>query len=63
MTINAGVIQGGTKPNVVCEEATAKIDVRYVNDADLDRLLKSAEKIRTTNFVKNPSFHTFRRLS
>jgi glutamate carboxypeptidase len=34
ITVNAGVISGGTRPNVVAEEARATIDVRATTTAD-----------------------------
>ncbi|MCI0476953.1 MAG: M20 family metallopeptidase [Anaerolineales bacterium] len=34
LTVNVGVIRGGTKPNVVAETATADVDVRIVRAAD-----------------------------
>lgn len=34
LTVNVGVIRGGTKPNVVAETATADVDVRIVRASD-----------------------------
>jgi glutamate carboxypeptidase len=44
LTVNIGTIEGGMKPNVVCESAKAMLDVRYVDPKDRDQLL---QKIRT----------------
>jgi glutamate carboxypeptidase len=40
LTISPGVIQGGTAPNVVPAEASARIDVRFFHPGDLDRVEK-----------------------
>lgn len=37
-TVNVGVIQGGTRSNVVPEEATAEIDVRFVTRQAMEEL-------------------------
>ena len=36
VTVNVGVIQGGTRPNVVAERCTMEVDVRAVRRADLE---------------------------
>jgi glutamate carboxypeptidase len=36
VTFNVGVIQGGTRPNVVAEQCTLEVDVRAVRRADLE---------------------------
>src|SRR5258708_33990682 len=36
VTVNAGVIRGGTKPNVIAEEADAEVDMRGPTIADAD---------------------------
>jgi glutamate carboxypeptidase len=38
ITVNAGLISGGTRPNVVAETAQAVIDVRAPSVADAERL-------------------------
>ena len=38
ITVNAGVIRGGTRSNVVAAEASAEIDMRCVRKSDGDRL-------------------------
>jgi glutamate carboxypeptidase len=39
VTINVGVIRGGTKPNVIAEEAYAEVDMRVPSIADADELV------------------------
>ena len=38
VTFNVGVIQGGTRPNVVPEEAEADVDLRFSNPQEADAL-------------------------
>src|SRR5205823_2410118 len=38
-TVNVGVVQGGTRPNVVPAEASADLDVRAVDRASLDAII------------------------
>ena len=45
LTVNIGMIGGGTKLNVVCEAASAKIDIRFVNPKDLDKLLHKIQAV------------------
>lgn len=54
LTINAGVIEGGIKPNVVCEQASAKLDIRYVQQADLRRTESAIAAIAAKASVYNP---------
>ena len=47
-TVNVGLVQGGTRPNVTAEHAEAVIDVRVMTVAEgerLDRLLKSLHPV------------------
>lgn len=37
-TLNVGVIEGGTRPNVVAERARAEVDVRYWTAAEAERV-------------------------
>ncbi|MFL5783743.1 MAG: M20/M25/M40 family metallo-hydrolase [Bacteriovoracaceae bacterium] len=53
LTVNPGVIQGGTKANVVCDEATVKVDVRYVNEKDLKAVRAKIQSIADKSFVFN----------
>jgi len=39
ITVNVGVIRGGTRPNVVAEEAYAEVDLRVPGIADADELV------------------------
>jgi glutamate carboxypeptidase len=39
VTVNVGVVRGGTKPNVIAEEAFAEVDMRVPTLADADRLV------------------------
>src|SRR5256885_8297831 len=39
VTVNVGVIRGGTKPNVIAEEAYAEVDMRVPTMADADDLV------------------------
>jgi len=56
ITINVGVVRGGTRSNVVAAEAEAEIDVRFSTEAEsreLERMLSSVSPIdeRTKVFV------------
>jgi len=39
ITVNVGVVKGGTRPNVVAEEAYAEVDLRVPSIADADELV------------------------
>jgi glutamate carboxypeptidase len=39
VTVNVGVVKGGTKPNVIAEEAYAEVDLRVPSIADADELV------------------------
>jgi glutamate carboxypeptidase len=39
ISVNVGVVRGGTRPNVVAEEAYAEVDMRVPTTADADELL------------------------
>ncbi|WNG40132.1 M20 family metallopeptidase [Archangium minus] len=54
LTVNVGTISGGTKPNIVCEEASLMLDIRYRREADLEATLKRIERIRKEMTVFNP---------
>jgi len=53
LSVNVGVIEGGTKPNVVCENATARIDVRFVEKEDADRIDKMIRDIAAKSYTYN----------
>jgi glutamate carboxypeptidase len=37
-TVNVGVVQGGTRPNVIAENATAEVDLRFTTSNEGERL-------------------------
>jgi glutamate carboxypeptidase len=56
ITLNVGVVRGGTRSNVVAAEAEGDIDVRFATEAEaqeIDRILSSLEPVdeRTRVFV------------
>jgi glutamate carboxypeptidase len=53
LPVNLGVIGGGSKANVVCESAEAVIDVRFVEDDDLQRTLGEIQAITDEMSVYN----------
>ncbi len=57
LTVNVGVISGGIKPNVVCEKALARIDIRYVSREDLANTISNIQKITNTNSVFSKRNH------
>jgi glutamate carboxypeptidase len=44
-TVNVGVISGGSRSNVVAEEATAEVDVRAVTKSELERVVKGMRSL------------------
>lgn len=46
ITVNPGIISGGTRTNVVAADAEAAIDVRVVRERDAARLTKQFRKLR-----------------
>ena len=54
LTVNTGVLRGGTKPNVVCKKALARLDVRYVDPRDLETLTQRIREIAMRMTVRNP---------
>lgn len=38
-TLNVGVIRGGTRPNVIAQEATAEVDLRVANRSEAKRII------------------------
>ncbi|MCP4327068.1 MAG: M20 family metallopeptidase [Alphaproteobacteria bacterium] len=53
LPVNVGVIDGRSKPNVVCERAEAKIDIRYVDKEDLDLTVAKIRDITAKSYVYN----------
>jgi glutamate carboxypeptidase len=45
-TINVGVVQGGTRPNVVAAAARAEIDVRFTRAGEADRVVAAIQGLR-----------------
>ncbi|MEY9143283.1 glutamate carboxypeptidase [Bradyrhizobium elkanii] len=45
VTVNVGVVRGGTKPNVIAEEAYAEVDMRVPTMADADELVPKILRI------------------
>jgi glutamate carboxypeptidase len=46
-TVNVGVIEGGTRPNVVAESAHAEVDVRFWSAAEAERLTRAVGALAT----------------
>lgn len=53
LTVNPGVIEGGTKANVVCEKASVTVDVRFRDLADWHGVASGLEDIRGHSHVVN----------
>ena len=49
LTVNVGVVCGGTRTNVVPAEAAAEIDVRFASPRDGRELLRKFERLRPIN--------------
>jgi glutamate carboxypeptidase len=47
VTVNVGVVKGGTKPNVIAEEAYAEVDMRVPTLADADELVAKILGLRS----------------
>jgi glutamate carboxypeptidase len=65
VTVNVGVVRGGTKPNVIAEEAYAEVDMRVATIADADDLMPKilgliskteGVSIRVTGELNRPPF-------
>jgi len=54
LTVNIGSITGGLKPNIVCEKASAKIDIRYIKPKDLKEIIVKIKKIIIKKHGLNP---------
>ena len=53
LTVNVGVIKGGSKPNVVCDHAEAKIDMRFVEKDDEQKTVNRIQDITDRHYVYN----------
>ncbi len=60
-SVNVGTIQGGTAPNVIAEETRAKIDVRFINDEQLNRVEDKLTELQDNPFVKGVKAEVFHR--
>ena len=49
VTVNVGVVRGGTKPNVIAEEAYAEVDMRVPTIADADELVPKILDLKSTH--------------
>ena len=58
LTVNVGVITGGSKPNVVCEHATATIDIRFVEKDDGENTVRKIQEITDKSYVYNDYLKT-----
>jgi glutamate carboxypeptidase len=47
VTVNVGVIRGGTKPNVIPEEAYAEVDLRVMTSADADEFVANILNLKS----------------
>jgi len=62
VTVNAGVIQGGTRPNVVAAECSIELDLRATTTADFDTASTAVEEI-VTNPVTDGVTATLRQIA
>ncbi|PFH10270.1 glutamate carboxypeptidase [Collimonas sp. PA-H2] len=54
LTINPGLIAGGSKPNVVCEDASVTFDIRFRSLADWQDVSHAIHHISAVSDVYNP---------
>ena len=47
ITVNVGVVRGGTRPNVIAEEAYAEVDLRVPTTADADELVEKILAVKS----------------
>jgi glutamate carboxypeptidase len=47
VTVNVGVVRGGTRPNVIPEDAYAEVDVRVPTMADADEIIPKILNLRS----------------
>jgi glutamate carboxypeptidase len=47
VTVNVGVVRGGTRPNVIAEDAYAEVDVRLPTMADADEIIPKIVNLRS----------------
>ncbi len=46
VTVNVGVVRGGTRPNVIAAEAVAQVDVRFLTVRDCDAVERAIRSLR-----------------
>jgi glutamate carboxypeptidase len=51
VTVNVGVVQGGTRPNVVAEECVLRVDVRATSAAAFQEALEEVERVARATVV------------
>jgi glutamate carboxypeptidase len=49
ISVNVGVVKGGTRPNVIAEDAYAEVDLRVPSIADADELVAKILNIKPRN--------------
>lgn len=54
LTINPGLIEGGSKPNIVCEKASVTFDIRFRSLSDWQQVSKAIAQISAVSDVYNP---------
>ena len=57
ITYNVGVISGGIVPNAVPDYAKIKVDVRYIDPAQLTGIQAAMQKVADTVYVEGTSTH------
>ncbi|OFZ18141.1 MAG: hypothetical protein A2Z20_06270, partial [Bdellovibrionales bacterium RBG_16_40_8] len=53
IAVTVGSISGGTKPNIVCDKASAKIDVRFLNPIQLETTEGKVRAIAELFYLRN----------
>jgi len=60
VTVNVGVVAGGTRPNVVAEECTLHLDLRATTRAHLEQAIGEIERIAGSSTVPDVSCEVIR---
>ncbi|HEY1330396.1 MAG TPA: M20 family metallopeptidase [Actinomycetota bacterium] len=55
VTVNVGVVEGGTRPNVVAERCELHVDLRAVTAEAFDQAVAEAERVASTTTVPDTS--------
>lgn len=55
ITVNVGLVKGGIGPNTVAEDALARVDFRYVNQGDDEKLINRLEAVAAGQNVPGTS--------